>query len=195
MSDKMRKLFITAFLICCITPQSPAQRVGIKTNALYWAAGGTPNLSAEFGLGKRSTLEITGGYNPWTLNKETNKKMKHWLVMPEFRYWFCERFQGHFLGLHAGYTYYNIGGIRIPFQNRSSSEHRYQGWATGIGISYGYTWIIGRRWNLEATLGLGYAYSDYDKYDCPHCGEFRGNEEKHYFGPTKTGISIIYMIK
>ena len=36
----------------------------------------------EFGLGEQTTLELTGGYNPWTLDKEQNKKLKHWLVMP-----------------------------------------------------------------------------------------------------------------
>ena len=32
--------------------------------ALYWSST-TPNLSLEFGLGKRTTLDLTGAYNPW----------------------------------------------------------------------------------------------------------------------------------
>ena len=136
-----------------------------------------------------------GGYNPWTLNKDDNKKIKHWMVMPEFRYWLCERFNGHFFGIHTGFAEYNISGVRIPFQNKSTQEHRYEGWATGIGISYGYTWILGKRWNLEANIGAGYIYTKYDKYECKTCGRFKGNQKKHYFGPTKAGISLIYIIK
>lgn len=136
-----------------------------------------------------------GGYNPWTLNKDDNKKVKHWMVMPEFRYWLCERFNGHFFGIHTGFAEYNISGVRIPFQNKSTQEHRYEGWATGIGISYGYTWILGKRWNLEANIGAGYIYTKYDKYECKTCGRFKGNQKKHYFGPTKAGISLIYIIK
>lgn len=72
-----------------------AQDIAVKTNLLYWATS-TPNIGFEFGLGKRTTLDLVGGYNPWTLNKDDNKKIKHWMVMPEFRYWLCERFNGHF---------------------------------------------------------------------------------------------------
>ncbi len=171
-----------------------AQDVAVKTNLLYWATT-TPNAGLEIGLGERTTLELTGSYNPWTLNKETNKKIKHWLVMPEFRYWFCERFNGHFVGLHSGYAFYNVSGVQIPFYGRSTKDHRYQGWAAGIGVSYGYSWVLGKRWNLEATLGVGYAYTNFDRYECATCGSFRGKEHKNYFGPTKAGISLIYIIK
>ena len=54
---------------------------------------------------------------------------------------------------------------------------------------------MGKRWNLEATIGLGYIYTTYDKYECVTCGKFKGSNDKHYFGPTKAGISLIYIIK
>ena len=167
-------------------------KFAIKTNALYWATS-TPNLGFEVGLAKKLTLDISGNYNPWKFGDD--RQIKHWLVQPELRYWLCERFNGHFFGLHAGYTEYNISNVRIPFRPASSKDHRYQGWGTGVGISYGYSWIIGRRWNLEATVGVGYVYTDYDKYDCVTCGTFRGTNTKHYFGPTKIGISFVYIIK
>ena len=87
-----------------------AQDIAVKTNLLYWATS-TPNIGFEFGLGKRTTLDLVGGYNPWTLNKDDNKKIKHWMVMPEFRYWLCERFNGHFFGIHTGFAEYNISGF------------------------------------------------------------------------------------
>ncbi len=191
----MKKLILGALLaIFWGAGTVRAQDVAVKTNLLYWATT-TPNLSLEIGLGERTTLELTGAYNPWTLNKESNKKIKHWLVMPEFRYWFCERFNGHFVGLHPGYTFYNLSGVQIPFYGRSTKDHRYQGWAAGIGVSYGYSWVLGKRWNLEATLGIGYAYTNFDRYECATCGKFKGKEHTHYFGPTKAGISLIYIIK
>ena len=174
-------------------PAARVEKVAVKTNLLYWATT-TPNAGFEFGLGKKTTLDISGGYNPWTLDKGDNRKVRHFVVKPEFRYWLCERFQGHFFGVHAGYGEYNISAVHIPLVE-TSRDDRYQGWGAGVGISYGYSWILGRRWNLEATIGVGYVYFDYKRYDCVTCGPFRNAASKHYFGPTKLGISLIYMIK
>lgn len=108
----MKKLILGIFLaVWWCGNHACAQDIAAKTNLLYWATT-TPNIGMEFGLGEQTTLELTGGYNPWTLDKEQNKKLKHWLVMPEFRYWLCERFNGHFFGIHTGYTFYNISGVR-----------------------------------------------------------------------------------
>lgn len=191
----MKKLILgILFVVCWCGGNVQAQDIAGKTNVLYWATT-TPNIGFELGLGKRTTLEVNGAYNPWTLDKDDNVKIKHWLVMPELRYWLCERFNGHFFGLHAGYAFYNISGVRLPFLRSATADHRYQGWATGAGISYGYSWVIGKRWNIEATIGLGYIYSKYDQYECATCGKFKGSLDKHYFGPTKAGISLIYIIK
>lgn len=163
-------------------------KIAVKTNAIYWATT-TPNLGFEIGLGKRTTLDISGNYNPWTFGD--NRKLKHWLVQPELRIWTCERFAGHFFGVHAHYAQYNAGGMGF-FGMR---KYRYQGELYGGGLSYGYQWLIGKRWNMEATLGIGYARLIYDKYDCPRCGEHLGKEKKNYFGPTKVGLSFVYLIK
>ena len=56
-------------------------------------------------------------------------------------------------------------------------------------------WILGNRWNLEASIGVGYAYLDYTKYKCKKCGEKLGSGHKNYVGPTKAAISLIYIIK
>ena len=166
----------------------------VKTNLLYDATSAL-NLGVEFGLGRRWTLDVSGNYNPWTFSE--NRKMKHWLVQPEVRWWSCTRFSGHFVGLHAHGGGYNWGGM-LPWGIRPGGEirsHRYQGWLAGAGVSYGYHWVLGNRWGLEATVGVGYAYLDYDKYPCAKCGRKVGSGSEHYFGPTKAGITLIFMIK
>lgn len=62
-------------------------------------------------------------------------------------------------------------------------------WATAISSC----WAI--RWNLGLEIGAGWIRADYDMYDCPHCGEWRGSDKKDYFGVTKAAVSLIYMIK
>ena len=188
----MRRTILIFFLaICWAGGRAWAQDIGVKTNILYWTTS-TPNLGFEFGLGKRTTLDLAGGYNPWTLDREANRKIRHWMVMPEFRYWLCERFNGHFFGLHAHYAEYNAGGINF---NADFHRNRYQGHLYGAGLSYGYQWLIGKRWNLEATVGLGYARLWDRKYPIAECGEVIRTRSRNYFGPTKIGLALIFIIK
>ena len=181
-----------------------AQKVAVKTNSLYWLTT-TPNVGFEFALADRLTFEVAGGYNPWTFNKEDNVKAKHFLVSPEIRYWFCESFQGHFIGVNGNYTQFNVSGVYIPkvfFPAASDGNfidnllnYRSQGWAAGAGITYGYATPISRRWNIEFNLGLGFWYTEYDKFESRPCGLFQNNLGDLVFGPTDLGISFIYMIK
>lgn len=167
------------------------QKFAVKTNALYWATA-TPNLGVELGIGKRMTIDISGGYNPFTFSD--HRKWKHYLIEPEIRYWFCERFNGHFVGLHTGYMNYNVS--KLPLLYSSDARHyQYEGWLTGVGVSYGYQWILGGHWNLEAELGVGYIHTDYTKYNTGKCGKCQSKYKQNYFAPTKAAISIIYLIK
>lgn len=195
---------IVAFLasIC----GASAQKVAIKTNALYWATA-TPNLGMEFAMGERWTFELEGGYNPWTLNKDSNMKMKHWLVSPEFRYWFCNSFQGHFIGVNGNYTQFNIGSIPVQIPKAfiniypddipelNLEKSRIEGWAVGAGLTYGYAFPISRRWNMELTAGFGWWYTVYDQFESRTCGLFQQTVKKHALGPTSLGVSFVYMIK
>ena len=167
-----------------------AQRVAIKSNLLYDATT-TMNLGLEIGLAPKWSLDLSANYNPWKFNDET--RLRHWGVQPEFRYWFCEKFKGHFLGLHGHYAKYNMGGM--SFLSDNMEHHRYQGHLWGAGISYGYQWLLSARWSMEAVLGVGYARLDHSKYPCVTCGSLQKSGKKNYFGPTKAAINIIYIIK
>lgn len=182
------KIWVLLIVTLITMKISYGQKVAVKTNLLYDATT-TLNLGFEFGLGKKTTLDISGNYNPWKIG---DFRLKHGLIQPEFRYWFCERFNGHFLGVHGHYAKYNVGGL---FLNHNMRHNRYQGYLYGGGISYGYQWILGNHWNLEATLGVGYARLSYSKYPIASCGEKLKSEDRNYWGPTKIGLSIIYIIK
>ena len=184
--------------------EASAQKVAVKTNSLYWMTA-TPNVGFEFALADRWTFEVAGGYNPGTFDKDDNIKAKHFLVTPEIRYWFCESFQGHYLGINGNYTMFNVSGIYIPevFVPVNSQGYfiddlqhaRSQGWAAGAGLTYGYATPISRRWNIEFNIGLGFWYTEYDKFESRPCGLFQNNISNWAFGPTDLGISFIYMIK
>lgn len=192
---KWQLAFLLAFMAAFWQP-AEAQNMALKTNLLY---DGLLNINGgvEVGLSQKWTLDISADYNNWTLSH--GRRWRHALVQPELRYWLCNRFDGHFFGFHAHGGNYNVGGLKngISFLGTDLSplsDYRYQGWFVGAGLSYGYAWILGRHWNLEAEIGAGYAYSVYDKFECDGCGKKIEQDKKHhYVGPTKAAINLVYV--
>jgi hypothetical protein len=171
-----------------------AQQVALKTNLLYDAAT-TPNIGLEVGLDKKSTFQVFYGLNPWKFGSGNDQKyLKHWIVNPELRYWFCQRFNGSFVGVHAFGGQYDATNIKMPLGWwKELQDHRFEGWYVGGGVSYGYQWVISRHWNFEAALGLGAAYIKYQKFGCGECGRKLEDGHKTYIGPTKAALSLLYM--
>ncbi|MDE5752463.1 MAG: DUF3575 domain-containing protein [Duncaniella sp.] len=192
-----RKIILMLILLAGIftAPRTDAQEVALKTNLLYDATL-TVNLGAEVELSPRWSFDLSGNLNTWTLSH--GRRWKHWLVQPEARYWFCEPFGGHFVGVHGLGGQYNVGhlGFARDIMGYSFSRlktHRYQGWFAGVGVAYGYSWLLGRHWNLEAEIGLGWLYTKYDVFECKGCGRKTGKNHQNYFGPTKAAINLVYV--
>lgn len=191
----MRLLIVSICLVVASLTAS-AQNVVVKTNLLYDITA-TANLGIEFKVAPKWTVDISGNLNAWTFSD--NKKWKHWVLQPEARYWLCERFNGHFVGAHLVGGIYNMGNWNTDFTFLGADfgqlkEHRYEGWLVGAGIAYGYHWMLGRHWSVEAEIGIGYVYTQADKYECPRCGEqLENNKPHHYVGPTKAAVNLIYV--
>lgn len=190
------RLWIALLLLSIAIPAIKAQDVAIKTNLISDATL-SPNLGIEFALAPKWTMDISGEGNFWKLSH--GKRWKHWLLQPEARYWFCDRFQGGFLGLHALGGQYNFGGIKgMPdFLGTKFSElenYRFQGWYAGAGVAFGWAWAIAKHWNIEAEIGLGWVYTRYDKYECAVCGDKLDENHPHnYVGPTKAAVNVVYV--
>ena len=189
-----KKIFCLLVFGIGIASAAQAQKAAIKTNLLYDATL-SANVGVEIGLAPKWTLDLSGNYNGWTVNEH---KWKHWMAQPEARYWFCDRFMGHFMGFHAIGGQYNFGNLKnnVSFLGSDFSpltDYRYQGWAVGGGVAYGYAWVLGKHWNFELELGLGYLYTRFDKFECGECGEKVDSDvPHHYVGPTKAAINLVY---
>ena len=167
--------------------------VALKTNLVYDALTSF-NLGLEFRLGKHLTLDVPLNWKSFNWGS-SEKMFRHFMVQPEIR-WRKEAFNGHFLGAHLLYSQYNLGGYKLPLGLLPTVRNkRYQGDMYGVGVSYGYHLMLSNRFSFEFTAGLGYLYLDYDKYACRSCKQQIGSGHKHYFGPTKLGVSLIYVIK
>lgn len=174
-------------------------KLAVKTNLLYWATL-SPNIGVEWRIAPQWTAEVTGGFNLIKWNSDL--RYNHWLVKPEVRYWLCRPFDGHFFGVHGIAGKFRVSDMifdrmfPLGFTKKLEKDKVYQGWGYGAGIDYGYQWAIGKRWNLEAAIGVGYMRFEYDRYtlydDCKSC---HGRDPRNYFGITKLGVSLLYIIK
>ncbi|NDV85002.1 DUF3575 domain-containing protein, partial [Bacteroides sp. 51] len=162
----------------------------LKTNLLHDVTS-TLNLGAEFLLSGQFSLDLPLSYNPWKLGSD--RYWKHLLFQPELRYWTAEQREGHFFGLHAHYGTYDVSRLPDLLFSGYMGAHRFDGWLAGAGASYGYRWQLNQKWGLEATLGLGYAYLDYDKYEAGN-SEMAATGTYHYFGPTRAGVTLSYTL-
>lgn len=189
-----RKTLVLTIFLMCVSFGAFSQKVGIKTNLISDAVT-SPNLGVEFKMAPKWTFDISGQMNAWNIHQ---RRWRHWMVQPEARVWFCEAFQGSFFGLHAIGGQFNIGNIDNSIKFLGSDfgklkDHRYQGWGAGAGIAYGYAWILGKHWNTELELGVGWIYTKFDRYPCTVCGTKEGSGHHNYFGPTKLSWAIEYI--
>lgn len=199
MNNKQSKKFLLLLAFCGLSlglsaqgdlEKSKSSVVGVKTNIPYWGTA-TFNAGAEVRLARKWTLDAEVGLNPFSGKHDDGsygRSLKHLRVHPELRYWFCEAFYKHFIGLHVPYLLYNVSDIKLL----GTENERHQGWGAGIGVSYGYSWLLSKHWNLEATVGVGYLYLESEKYPCTNCGTRQETIKKNYFGPTQAAINLIY---
>ena len=175
--------------------QVRAQDWAIKSNVVYDATA-TINAGVEVGLAPKWTLDVSGNFNAWSKNEST--KWKHWMVQPEARYWFCDRFSRHFIGAHLIGGAFNFGNLNnnISFLGTDFSvlsDMRYQGYAYGAGVAYGFAFVLSEHLNLELEGGLGYVYLDYETFRCADCGRKVGEGTHHYVGPTKLAVNLVFI--
>jgi hypothetical protein len=190
-------------------------RFAVKTNLLYLGSSLSPNLSFEAGVGERTSVELTAGYNGWTNlwdnagkgagpyydpNNNYKRRLDHLFLKGEFRYWLGERFDKHFVGANVFFADYNVGELKVPLLF-DGGPIDYNGNAIGGGLTYGYLWRWSNSWAMEFSVGAGVAVMTYDKssfiepegngYNLQDTTPYR----KTYFGPTSAGIKLVFTIR
>lgn len=166
---------------CCF--DAGAQKVWLKSNALYWAAT-HPNLGLEWRVSRHFSMNLEAAGTYWNVS---DYGMRSAAIMPEVRYWFAGRPQiGHFVGVMGmGATY------RLQWKD---DWHHGDAWA--FGPTYGYSFALSSRWAMEATIGLGLLRVREKKYDLAKEGiPDEVNNKKWMVAPIKVGVTFSYILK
>lgn len=166
------------------TCQLHAQFYSVQTNTLKLATT-TFNVEGSMLVSTHWTLNMSVSYNPWQFSE--TRKIKHFLIEPGARYWFWQTYAGSFISMYAMGARYNLSWDKLL-----GGLYRYQGWGYGAGMSYGHSWLLSRRWNLEAEFGLGLLVAPYTQYRCMHCGD--KVRSGTFLTPTpKLGLNLVYL--
>lgn len=164
-------------------PERDYDRWAIKSNALYLAAGVT-NIGGEYAFHPHWSIDLPLVYSPYTLAR--TYRMRFLYIQPEARYWLDRPMKGHFFGVHLHAGVFNVS---LDDKNRYQSEKGFH----GGGISYGYAMPLSRRWSMEFTIGVGYAFTKYcTYYNVPNGIRYEKDLPYHYWGLTKLGLNFVY---
>ena len=187
-----------AGLFSLLSQVAAGQEVSIRNNLAYDATG-TLNAAVEVQVGPHVSVGVNGGFKSWprflfweSNNTENTSHWRHFLVAPEFRYYFSEVFKGAFIGADALYSHFNVGDVKFPFGlYPEARDYRFQGDLFGGGLSVGYAWRLGPHWRIEAEAGVDVGYVAADKYQCARCGSQVGRKEGAVVIP-KLGVNFAY---
>lgn len=162
----------------------------IRTNMLYDVAL-VPNIGVEFYLGRRWSIAGNWMYSWW----HSDKRHNYWRTYGgdlEVRKWFGPRSKekpltGHHLGVYGQIVTYDFElGSRGYLGDR---------WTYGAGLAYGYSVPVGRRFNIDFTVGVGYLGGEYKEYlPIDDCYVWQVTKQRRWFGPTKAEIQLIWLI-
>ena len=184
---------IILLLVCHVVVAKSQQpfHMTIGNNLLYDATL-TPNLRLGFRLADHWSMGLTAGYRPWPTDDDAYTKWRHLLLSPDVRYWFNGVNTGHFVGGNLIYAHFNMSNVPSPFF-RDDKNVRRQGDLGAVGAFYGYSWNLGRYWNIEAVIGAAVGYTKYGRYECEHCGR-KLSTEKKVFAVPQAALNIVYNI-
>ena len=164
----------------------------VTSNALYDLAL-TPNFGYEIPIGNHFSFFSDYTF-PWWVTRDNSRawQMLKWDIGG--RWYFSnhsaeDRFDilwGHYLGVDLSAGYYDL----------EPKHEGYQGEFQLYALEYGYGWVLGKRWRIDANLGLGVLMSHYRYYKAD-------SQDKHlsyqhhgkilWYGPVKLGATVKYL--
>lgn len=169
--------------------------VAVKTNMLFDLLV-SPNFEIELPLGRDNRWSIMHEYwTPWWIWKHNSwaYELQTWGL--EGRYWYGRRclpcrpvLTGPFVGVYVAAGQYDI----------ELRSHGDQGEFFSTGVTWGHSWILGRRWNLEFTASAGVVFGPRRHYHGMFSDThliWQHNGSIFYAGPTKLKVSLVWLLE
>lgn len=170
--------------------------VAIKTNLLYDALL-VPNVGAEFQIAGVWSVGVDWMYAWWKNGSGSFCWRSYGGGLAVRRYLNSGQssFGGHHIGVF-GQVFtcdFAIGGH--GFIAGRPGGGLFDGANYAAGVEYGYSLPLGRVLSIDFAVGVGYAGGRYYEYDVADgCNVWRSTKRRHWFGPAKAEVSLVWHI-
>ena len=153
----MKKTFLTIIFLLIFYLTSYSQTY-LKLNGTY-ALFAIPSFGIEVGIAPKATFQLDATMSFW--NSINDRPWVFNQIFPEVRYYFKEKNNGFYTGVHVGY-----GMFKLSKNKSYANSNRYQyGYIWFTGITTGYQWKIKEKWLLDLFIGGGWSKADYEGFD------------------------------
>lgn len=182
-----RRLLITAVALFCSVALI-AQERSISTNIVDMANLGTLNAEVQYGLARRWTASGEVKYNPFSFpggKDDLGMQNRQRSVAAGLRFWPWHIYSGWWMSGRVRYQEYNVAGLR---DSKATEGDRYGG-----GLAGGYTYMLGKNWNLDMGLGFWAGRDNFTVYACPTCGRLLDTGSKTFVLPDDFIFALTYV--
>lgn len=147
------KFIIAVIVLFAAKTTMNAQRIALTSNLLEDVVL-TPNIGVDVVIADRQSLTFDTSFSPYKLSpKFHNKRMA---FRAGYKYWLNQAFYAHYIGFDALASSSEVG----------IGKHSFRDEYVGIGVGYGYSFILGKRLNIVPSIGVGVAYGQtFEGYD------------------------------
>lgn len=168
--------------------------LAVKSNLLYDLLL-APNIELELPLGRDARWSVMAEYtNPWWRWDRLDQSYEIQELGVELRHWFMPRcvegrpcLSGHFWGVYGAVAKYDL----------ERNEVGDQGDVFSAGVTYGYSWPLSARWNLELSASAGIVAGERRHYNAEFDSThliYKYTKNLFYAGPTKLKVSLVYFL-
>lgn len=178
-----------------VTDYTPWKVYGIVRTNLIGDALLIPNIGGEITVGHDWSLGADF-YLQWIKDRDKDKFYQTYKLDLDARYWWgAQHKRRQMTGWHAG-PY--MQAVTYDWENgHKGYQSRVFFWTFGFGGDIGYNMPISRKMAIDFYIGVGYFHTKYNVYNPGHNRKyyFDHRECKNFFGPTRIGVSLNYIIK
>lgn len=198
---------VCALLLLLTTAPATAQiqNIGVRTNLLSWAVA-SPALGVDVQWNRRWQATLDGHIS--LLSDDPDNGNARYLRMSgvgvEVRRYFqtehystdIPRTMNEGLPFHGAYL--ALSARYLKFDHLLLTDTGREGIAYTAGATVGYTFFLPCRWTVDAAIGAGYVYKDYNRYkwyNPTHQNRLLGTKSTNSFGLTHAEVSLVYHFK